>query len=165
MTGAGSPGALAGLGVWRPAQQRARRGQEGTPGLRTRLKAAAPRLGTGPGGASLSGLAAPTPSPGRPSSSLSGISRESLKEPAADAAAASCHNAGTTASTPWPRPESRPPPDSPAPDPGICAAHSSQLLAESGAGKPCRSTPVATQITLVLPAASDPVRCLTMHTD
>src|SRR5690349_14696968 len=34
--------------VWRPAQQRARRGQEGTPGRGTRLKAAAPRLGAGP---------------------------------------------------------------------------------------------------------------------
>src|SRR2546430_8820751 len=39
------------------------------------------------------------------------ISRESLDEHAADAAAACCHNAGTTASIPWPRPESRPPPD------------------------------------------------------
>jgi len=29
----------------------------------------------------------------------------------------------------------------PAPDPSTCAAHSSQLLAESGAGQPCRPTP------------------------
>jgi hypothetical protein len=42
------------------------------------------------------------------------------------------------ASTPWPRPESRPPPDSPACDSSTCAAHSYRRLAGSGAGQPCR---------------------------
>lgn len=42
------------------------------------------------------------------------------------------------ASAPSPRPESWPPADSPARDPSMCAAHSSWLLVESGAGQPCR---------------------------
>jgi hypothetical protein len=115
--------------VWRPAQQRARRGQEGTPGLGTRLKAAAPRLGAGRAarpwavlthahrhqvardhlcsGSRASRLTSTRPMPRSPP-----VTTQERPHP------------------PWPRPASRPPPDSPAPDPSMCAAHSSQLLAE-----------------------------------
>jgi hypothetical protein len=88
------------------------------------------------------------------------ISRESPDEHAADAAAASCHNAGTARIHPrWPRSESRPPPDSPARDPSTCT-HSSRPLVESGAGQPCRPRAWPHIDHLVWPAALDPSAAL-----
>jgi hypothetical protein len=138
MTSAGSR-ALAGLGYGDPHSSGRGEGQEGKPGLGTRPQMAAPRRGAGPGGAFMGGPDARAPPRGRPVI----ISVRDLRE-SPGRARGRCRGRLLSQRrngphpTPSPRSESRPPPDSPARDPGMCAAHSSRLLAESEAGQPCR---------------------------